>query len=221
MHPLYDDEALVGEVTQRHLDAGRTVFQLWQAAPTEREHSVTLLDIAAPPHRARVLSLGCGVGGMERYWQLVRPDMRFTLQNVSKAQLDLCLCEGERVLGDAQAFVHDWGAPGFDVTVLAYMLGHVDAAATLRRAIAVTRGTILVVDVFDVSPTFKRLLHYDPPSVWLLRSLGFQHVYRPAASWYRTAMDELDGTDEQRAAVLQSTPGVWVRTIGEGSRPWH
>ena len=211
MHPLYGDEALVDRVTRQHLDQGRTIFQLWLAGPTEREHSVTMLDIVRPPHRARILSLGCGVGGMERWWHTIRPDMTFTLQNVSRAQLDLCLCPGHRLLGDAQGYTLPAGVPKHDVTVLAYMLGHVDAQRTLEHAIAATCGTILVLDVMDVSDAFKRLLHYDPPSPWTMTKLGFRAHRRPKAAWHRVPMGDEDGTDEQRDAVSHSTPVIWTR----------
>lgn len=213
-HPLYDDDTLVHHVTQRHLDQGRTIFQLWLAGPTEREHATTMLDLVRPPHRARVLSLGCGVGGMERWWHTIRPDMTFTLQNISQAQLDLCLCPGERVLGDAQAYALDRHAMKHDLTVLAYMLGHVDVETTLRHAIAATCGTIFVLDVMEVDDAFKRLLCYDPPSPWTMTKLGFHRLHRSKPAWYRVPMGkpgELDGTEEQIDAVGRSQPVIWAR----------
>lgn len=210
-HPLYDDDTLVHRVTQHHIEAGRTIFQLWLSAPTEREHASNMLELVRPPHRARVLSLGCGVGGMEAYWHEQRPDLTFTLQNVSRAQLDLCLCDGVRVLGDAQAYRLAPGELQHDATVLAYVLGHVDPEATLRHAIAATSGCVLVIDVADVTDAFKRLLHYDPPSPWTLTKLGFRRVPRPKTAWYRVPMDDEDGTEEQRDAVARSTPVVWAR----------
>ena len=209
-HPLYDDEALVAEVTRAHAKAGRTVFQLWQVSDNEADHSVAMLDMVAPPHRARVLSLGCGIGGMEAYWQVVRPDLRFTLLNSSAAQLDQCVCPGRRVLGDAQDYQLLEGQEPFDVTILAYMLGHVDADKTLRRAMAATSGTVLVLDVDQGTPAFKRHLHYDPPSPALLRSMGFTKRSTPTARWYVQGLDWEDVPDYVHDAIEGSEPAIWV-----------
>lgn len=164
-HPLYRDDAAVRAGTLEHLAAGRTVFQMFQFGQNEAEHAARMLELAAPPHGGRVLSLGCGVGGMERLWQLQRPDLAFELVNISAAQLDLCACEGERVLADAEGYVSPRGP--FDVVVLAYMLGHVDARATLRSAAANLKpgGRLLVADCFNSHAEFDRLMHYDSPNL--------------------------------------------------------
>jgi 2-polyprenyl-3-methyl-5-hydroxy-6-metoxy-1,4-benzoquinol methylase len=208
-HPLYDNEALVAQVTRRHVQRGRSVFQLWQTADDdERQHSINVLDRVAPPHRARVLSLGCGVGGMEHYWHQQRPDLRFTLLNSSAAQLDQCLCPGRRVLGDAQDFALLEEEEPYDVTVLAYMLGHVDAARVLDRAMHATGGTVLVLDITKASMTFTRAMHYTPPSASLLRSRGFTLV---PTSWWQVSLgwDE-DAPDAADQLVLDTEPGMWV-----------
>lgn len=162
-HPLYRDDAQIGRATMEHLAAGRTIFQMFQFGCTEFQHARRMLDIANPPHDARVLSLGCGVGGMERLWQLARPDLTFELVNISAAQLDLCACEGERVLADAQGYVSP-RAP-FDLVVLACMLGHVDATLTMRSAWANVRpgGRLLVADCFDSTPEFDACMFYSSP----------------------------------------------------------
>lgn len=162
-HPLYSSETLVRDLTQWHLVQEHSVFQLFQIGDSEQEHAETLLQLVAPPRGARVLSLGSGVGGMERFWQLARPDLRFTLVNQSQAQLSLSLCEGTHICQDAAEFQSD---ETFDVVIVAYVLGHVDAAALLARAekaLAKT-GLLLVYDVFEGSPKFDETLLYDSPS---------------------------------------------------------
>lgn len=168
-HPLYRDDAAVGRGTLEHVQAGRTIFQMFQFGASEAEHAARMLELVDPPAGGSVLSLGCGVGGMERYWQLRRPDLSFELVNISAAQLDLCACEGERVLADAEGYVSPRGP--FDVVVLAYMLGHVDARATLHSAMANLKpeGLLLVADCFDSEPEFDWQMHYDSPKLDAVR----------------------------------------------------
>jgi hypothetical protein len=65
------------------------VFQFFQMPRNERDHSQWLLSVVDPQNRARsVLSLGCGVAGMESYWKIQRPELEFELVNISQPQLD-------------------------------------------------------------------------------------------------------------------------------------
>lgn len=162
-HPLYRDDALVRAVTQWHLDEGHTVFQLFQFGDSEAEHADVMLRLAAPPQGGSVLSLGCGVGGLERHWQLHRPDLSFELVNLSPAQLDLCLCEGTLVHADAQEYIS--ARRPFDVVLMAYLLGHVDVERTLAHAVdnLAPGGVLLVADVFDGGADVDRDLAYSTP----------------------------------------------------------
>jgi SAM-dependent methyltransferase len=164
-HPLYTDDQFLGMVTKTLLDSGHTVFQLFQYPENEYEHSVMLLRLADPCWRAhRILSLGCGVGGMEAHWLAHRPELRFELVNISQEQLDMCVCEGRKVKADAETYRSDQ-AP-FDMVVMAYVLGHVVAKAALESAIAnlAEHGVLLIYDVFDGTPKFDRELIYKSPS---------------------------------------------------------
>lgn len=181
-HPLYRDDAAVRAVTLEHVAAGRTIFQMFQFGASEAEHAEQMLEIVAPlPEGGSVLSLGCGVGGMERLWQLRRPDLSFELVNVSPAQLDLCACEGERVLADAEGYVSPRGP--FDCVVLACMLGHVDVQATLASALrnAKAGGVLLVADCFNSSASFDSEMHYRSPSLPVVQAFGLQN-----AAWVET-----------------------------------
>jgi hypothetical protein len=189
---VYDDDEKVGLYTEELMQGGRTVFQLWQLARTERDHSELLLKCLFLPPNAHVVSLGCGVGGMEAYWQQLRPDLRFTLINRSQAQLDLCLCEGTKVLADLDDIDQVGPIPPCDLIVMAYMLGHVDAPKLLAR---LGRSPVLLLDVVDTTPDFNKRMDYQTIPLFLLLSLGFSNVN---AVWHPI-------TD----AVEGSTP-VWM-----------
>lgn len=173
MHPLYDDEALVEAATREHLDAGRSVFQLFMLNEDESLHSLAVLALLDIPPCSHVLSLGSGVAGMEAYWQKARPDLTFTLVNQSPVQNRLGRCQGGYVVADATTYTpHD----PVDLTVIAYALGHMDADALLRNALAATRGTVAVLDVFNTSQRFQREMAYCPPSRHFMVSRGFEPV---------------------------------------------
>lgn len=209
-HPLYEDEVLVESVTREHLDAGRTVFQLWMTRPTEQEHSVQVLDMVAPPHRAHVLSLGCGIAGMEAHWQDERPDMRFTLVNQSAVQLDLAQCSGHSVTRhccDLMAYQPPAGRR-FDVVILAYVLGHVNAVDALAHAKACCGqgGMVLVLDVFDASSGFIRTLQYDAPDSHVMTFAGFKRANVPG--WH---MSPFIAEDARALGVIsQAMPAMWT-----------
>lgn len=164
-HPLYGDANLTRFVSQWHLQQGHTVLQLFQLGRSgERSHALELLRLTDPPQGARVLSLGCGIGGVEAYWRQARPDLSFELVNISQEQLDLCQCKGYKVCADAQGYASP-NAP-FDVVLLGYLLGHVDMHETLTAALdnCEPGGRIVIVDVFDVSARFRQVMCYDPPT---------------------------------------------------------
>jgi SAM-dependent methyltransferase len=174
-HPLYSDESALGQVTDLILAQGHSVLQIFQMPADEREHSLWILNAADPQRKAReVLSLGCGVGGMEAHWKKYRSELNFELVNISQAQLNRCLCPGKKVRADAQTY-RSSAAP-FDLVVIAYCLGHVDAAATLESALEnlAAGGKLVVYDVFSGSDHFDRAMHYDSPPLSQLERFGVE-----------------------------------------------
>jgi SAM-dependent methyltransferase len=209
-HPLYDDEALVAEVTRAHARAGLTMLQLWITQPTEEKHAAWVLDVVAPPHKGRVLSLGSGIGGMEAAWAYARPDLQFTLVNRSRAQLDLTIGPGVRVCADAMAYQPDQfdGIPP-DVIVMAYMLGHVLAPTLLKQAIDMLPpgGVALVLDIFDAEDAVQPLLHYDAPRSVDMEAAGFTREHVP--QWHMHGpVDDMELFT--RRVVERTKPAMWV-----------
>lgn len=210
-HPLYKDPAQVKNVTQGFVNSGHTVFQLFQFGGGERTHSLQVLSLANLPPDASVLSLGCGVAGMEAHWQSVRPDLSFELVNLSQEQLDLSLCSGHMVCADAEAYVSQAG--DFDCVVVAYMLGHVDALKTLRSALGNLRsgGKLVVLDVFDASILFNETLAYSAPSLAEVERFAVDHDMRLRVSLqggFSPAPEVLQMVAPH--VLAQATPGMFV-----------
>ena len=176
-HVLYRDEALVKQVTNQLLSHGHSVLQLFQFFQDEELHSEYLLNQLDLPPNAKVLSLGSGVGGMERYWQKIRPDLSFELVNTSASQLNLSLCKGKHILADAATYESD--RVPFDCVVIAYVLGHVhpgDCLASAVKNCGAKPGTVMLYDVFDGTPRFNSDLHYNSPS--LMATMDAMKDYR-------------------------------------------
>ena len=217
-HPLYSDEVLVARVTDWLLRHGRTVFQSFLLYPTsERMHSLSILGRVNAPLDARVLSLGCGVAGMEAYWHDVRRDLRFTLVNASAAQLLRCLCPGDRVLADMQdeaalSSLPDWAC--YDLVVMGYSLHHVashEVPAMLKKAFACLRpgGTLLVLDVVEGSQRFSDAVRYEALHSLDLQRAGLVRLDH-GLTWHRLPTEVLG---EHVAEVLdagEATPSMWL-----------
>ena len=201
LHSLYSDEAQVGQVTKALLEGGRKVFQLWLLDPDEAEHSRKVLKALQLPMLADILSLGCGVGGMEYHWQHFRPDLKFTLLNSSKAQLDLCVCPGKRIHARAEEPTHE----NWDYALMAYMLGHVEPLAVMDPDCTHSCESWIVLDAFDGTPAFNEAFEYNSLKSAFMRDLGFTKV--DVGPWIvNPYMVELG----LAGLVHQSTPGLWI-----------
>jgi hypothetical protein len=205
-HPLYRSEAKVKETTEWLLSENHEVFQLWMLDPDEGAHSLKVLEALQLPHShpAQILSLGCGVGGMEAHWKKARPDFQFDLLNQSKAQLDLCVCEGFLIHSKAEDY-EPMSAP--DVTLISYALGHMDIPKVLDRALEYTSGPVVVLDVFDTNGQFCEIMDYNAPSTAQLAGRGFHRVKTPP--WSVHPFIKLE---HGIAEIVQrnSTPYLWI-----------
>jgi SAM-dependent methyltransferase len=212
-HPLYGDERIVGSVTDWLLSRGHSVLQLYLLHQgDERRHSLDVLQRVNVPPGARVLSLGCGVAGMERYWQHARPDIRFTLVNASRAQLVRCLCHGKLVHGDMRDPTMLAALGLHDVVVMAYSLHHADSVPsmiTMARCYLKPGGTLLVLDVIDTSEHFNDAVQYRGLESSDLQRAGLVRLDY-GLQWHRLPDDVLG---KHVAEVLDeggATPSMWI-----------
>lgn len=223
-HPLYGDDKLVGIVTDWLLDQGRTILQLFllggEPAPgyprptsAEATHSRAVLARVNAPEGGRVLSLGCGVGGMEAHWHHARTDLRFTLVNASRAQLDRCLCPGDLIYGDMRDHhtTHPlWGTQ--DIVVMAYSLHHVEDVprmVRLARRCLKPGGTLLVIDVVDGTKRFSDAVKYEALDSRVLAEAGLvrnDHFL----TWQRLPEAILGSEVCSILDAGEVTPSMWI-----------
>ena len=210
-HPAYGDEVLVARVTDDLLAQGRTVYQMFLLDPDERLHAQAVLAHVFVPIDGRVLSLGCGVGGMERYWVDAMPNIEVTLVNQSMAQLARCVCPGARVLADMRDGPSLPGS-GYDVVVLGYSLHHVDdVPAMLAVAYSMLRpgGTLLVLDVCDGSPGYEQAVQYRTLHAGVLAHCGLVRLDH-GLTWHPMPAEVVGQHVASLLVPFHVRPGMWV-----------
>jgi ubiquinone/menaquinone biosynthesis C-methylase UbiE len=210
-HPLYSNEALVKQVTDTHLSQGHTVLQMFQLAGGEKSHSRQLLDLIGIKQHAHILSLGCGIAGMEHYWKTARPDLNFDLLNLTETQLNVSSCVGKKIVGDAETYVSNHKV---DIVLLAYMLGHVNPIITLSNALnsLEPNGEIIIYDVFDGTETFDRELFYTTPKLQEIEAVAVNNNMRLRVSLQgRFPLSEF-ASKEVPWVATHVTPALFVLT---------
>lgn len=134
--------------TEQVIERGIRVLNTWHLADTDTAHCAILLHHMAPPPGARILDAGCGIGEVARLMCEQRPDLHFTLLNISQYQLDLTPADMPKLLASYDAIP----APdqSFDVVMFNFSLCHADSwLATLREAVRVLRpgGRVFIYDM--------------------------------------------------------------------------
>lgn len=157
---VYDDDALVGRLTQDLAAKGHTIFQIHRLADDDRTHVKKLGEMFAPPMGAKVLDIGCGIGRVAELMVLDRPDLEFTLLNVSASQLAMCPESLLKVQGHMHATSLSDGS--FDAAMLCYALGHGVVERVLKEASRVLRsgGVLFIYDMVSHPPRTLKGLDY-------------------------------------------------------------
>jgi ubiquinone/menaquinone biosynthesis C-methylase UbiE len=143
------DISKLEDATRLALGAGHRLLQTHRLHWNDLDHVRDLLNVMQPPHGARVLDAGCGIGEVSRLMSVMRPDLSFILANVSPLQISLCPSEPqfERLLADC----HDLPLPDehVDAVMFASALTQMDAPTALREAARVTktRGIVFLFEM--------------------------------------------------------------------------
>lgn len=138
----------IEQATHQVVAQGIRVLNGHMLAESEREHVRVLLDSMNPLRGAHIIDAGCGVGGVADLMRELRPDLQFTLVNLSQAQLDLCPPDLPNVLASFDDMPVESGSA--DIVMFNYSLCHsADWVQTLREAGRVLRegGTLFVYDM--------------------------------------------------------------------------
>lgn len=161
---VYDNDALVAEMTESIIGLGHSIFQIHKLSDTDEEHVARLLERYDFPAGATVIDLGCGIGEVARLMSEQRPDLDFVLVNISQSQLDLCP-DFRRVCADFQDVPLD---EEFDAVMINYALGHGDLDRVFAEAYRLARsgGKVVIYDITATDPAkLEGLLNYRAHSV--------------------------------------------------------
>jgi ubiquinone/menaquinone biosynthesis C-methylase UbiE len=143
----YADDEVVRQRTVEIMSAGQHVLQIFWLDRDEVEHVKRLLGLFSLPEGAQVLDAGCGIGAVAFVMAAVRPDLNFTLLNISQAQLEMCPHRFKCV----QADFHHMPLPdaSFDAVMMNYSLGHGCLYDVLAEANRVLKpgGSALIYDM--------------------------------------------------------------------------
>jgi len=153
--PLYLDDALVTEHTLHAQSLGVTILQIWLLGHTPQSHVSALLSLSAFKPDSHILDIACGTGAVAALMAQQRPDLRFSLQNISPGQFSLTphhlpAFRG-RYLGDFTT-LSNVPSSHFDGAQLHYALGHTTDLPTffLNAARILKPGSPLFL--YDLQP---------------------------------------------------------------------
>jgi SAM-dependent methyltransferase len=174
----YADDVEVGRVTRTLVERGHSILQSHKLGATDQEHVEALLDYFDPPQGAKVLDVGCGVGAVANLMKWLRPDLRFTLLNISKEQLSMAFMDTchARVCAD----MHDlpFAAGSFDAVTYCYSLGHGLLDKCIGEAARVLRpgGVLFIYDLASRDPDYLiDHLGYRPHGYQEVTEAGERH----------------------------------------------
>lgn len=141
----------VEAVTPALYENGFRILQTYRFAESDAAHVAKLLEWMAPAAGARVIDLGCGVGEVARLMMRFRPDLGFTLANVSAKQLDYCPAGADLVQCDFRTVPRP--AASYDCATFMFAIGHEDVSEGLREACRLLKdgGELFIVDMERVT----------------------------------------------------------------------
>lgn len=174
MNSVYENEEFVSRTTAEFIRRGFPILQSHKLAATDAAHVARLLEYMSPPANASILDAGCGVGAVAEIMSELRPDLRFTLLNISPSQLGFAP-DFPKIHADFHHIPREDAS--FDVVMFNFALGHGDLEKCVTEASRVLRlGGILFLyeltaDDADQYYVFERV-GYKPHSLSDLKKVS-------------------------------------------------
>ena len=179
----YKDEARVAAITEDVVSRGYKLLQLYRSSPYDEIHVANLLEVFDFPQGAHILDMACGIGAMTSIVHQQRPDLQFTMQNISEYQLSLCPEGFEKIHSD----FHSIPVPdaSFDGVMLCYALGYSRMSELVKEIARIVRpnGVVAIFDIFTnyYSPAVTERLGYvayrDERLIEEMKLAGFELQY--------------------------------------------
>lgn len=162
MKNIYTDDDVVKNLTIEAMGKGHYILQIHKMDCNDESHTELLLKNLNPIENAAILDAGCGIGEVARLMNIMRPDLNFTLLNISGAQLALCPPSFKQI----QADFHNIPLPdaSFDVIMFNYSIGHgtIDCLMAQSRRLLRNNGVVFIYDLEgDDSANINTYLNYN------------------------------------------------------------
>lgn len=166
---MYPDFDAIDAQTPTAVALGVRLMQSHKFAYTDRQHVRYLLDYAQFPLHGVVVDMGCGIGEFARLAAEIRPDLKWELVNMSRAQLDLCPygTQFNPILRDA----HYTGFPDASIDAVTFQtsLVQMNKLRALQEAYRILKpgGVLLISEMIRTSGDnewWKLKLHGEVPS---------------------------------------------------------
>lgn len=212
---------LVASIRDCHAEvmaSGIRLLQPYLFAETEKGHVRKLLEFAGLPEGSHVLDVGCGIGECARIMREIRPDLRFTLVNISDVQLSDCPSDLDKVLCDAHRL--PFPAESFDAVMFNAAIGNMDLMVALCEASRVLRhgGTLILNEVERVhgdNGVMESSLLYraipDAPLIEFAAESGLSLVKKETPAVVSSPLEKLwDGDCSFDSLMSGTRPAVWV-----------
>lgn len=151
----------INEGTAALVAAGHRVFQIHRFAEGDMAHLTRLERWAEIPLSARVLDMGSGTGEMAKVFAELRPDLSFTLVNLSQTQLDYSpiwmrghCCSFCKVPEQNESF---------DAVMFCFSIGHENASEAISEAYRLLKkgGVLFIYDMVRVSGSNESMVSVE------------------------------------------------------------
>ncbi|KDR25945.1 class I SAM-dependent methyltransferase [Caballeronia zhejiangensis] len=171
--------AAVEAVTPHIVANVERILQTHRYAADDRDHVARLMDWLAPAEGASIVDIGCGIGEVARLAHEARPDLRFTLVNISPVQLSYCPTGDGFDLVQCDAHAMPLPPESFDYALMNSALSNMDAGPALKEAARVLKpgGALLVTDflrLYGDNSQFERDLGARALTVRAFRDLAYE-----------------------------------------------
>jgi SAM-dependent methyltransferase len=148
-NPPLKDTSAIDAATPGALASGHRLFMSHMFADTDEGQVQYLLDRLDAPKYSHVVDMGCGVGEFARIASLLRPDLHWTLVNMSAVQLRQCPT-GEQFRHLHADAHHTYLSAGCaDAVIFTTALVQMDLRHALREAARLLRpgGTLFLSEM--------------------------------------------------------------------------
>lgn len=212
---LYLNDEMVAELTNELIKQKVYILQIWKHGATDQEHCKWLLNLARFKHDAHVLDIACGVGAVTKQMIALRPDLRFSLQNISPSQLS----QGPSLPKYQGTMTTLAGVPdeAFDAAMVCYALGHVDKLEEFFVNVARVLKPKGEFFVYDIEPL-------PGQEAWALTMLGYNTypvgLVKKAAKLLLLTHDYMLNADKLNVSAFENVCGLYIgREIRKRTKP--